>query len=105
MQPLLTLILYPKDDENQKAQQAVCTLMNFWRTKLQLSVSLKGHVMEKHVCDYNDAYGVGDKEESFVEQGHQVGIKDDRKYYGLTNFCKKGRVCNEGMICFITSIS
>ncbi len=61
--------------------------------------------MGKHICDYNDAYGVGDKEESFVEQGHQVGIKDDRKYYGLTNFCKKGRVCNEGMICFITSIS
>ena len=45
--------------------------------------------MEKHVCNYNDAYGDGDKEESFVELGHQVGIKDDRRYYGLTNFVKK----------------
>jgi len=42
--------------------------------------------MEKHVCDFNDSYGVGDKEELFVEQGHKVGIKDDRRYHGLTNF-------------------
>jgi hypothetical protein len=63
--------------------------MHYWRNKSGLSVSLKGHVMEKHVCDFNDSYGVGDKEESFVEQGHQVGIIDDRRYHGLTNFVQR----------------
>jgi hypothetical protein len=41
------------------------------------------------VCDFNDAWGIGDKEESFIEQGQQVGIKDDRRYFGMTNFEKK----------------
>jgi len=49
------------------AQQAVKTLMKYWREEAGLSVSLKGHVMEKHVCDFNNAWGVGDKEESFIE--------------------------------------
>jgi len=82
-------LLHPTDDEKQKARLAVNTLMQFWRNKTGLSVSLKGHVMEKHACNFNDACGLGDKEESFVEQGHQVGIKDDRRYYGLTNFVKR----------------
>ncbi len=45
--------------------------------------------MEKHVCAFNDKWGIGDKEESFIEQGHQVGIKDNHCYAGLTNFEKK----------------
>jgi hypothetical protein len=45
--------------------------------------------MEKHVRPFNNKWGIGDKEESFIEQGHQVGIKDNRQYAGLTNFEKK----------------
>jgi hypothetical protein len=47
---------------------------------------LKTHLLEKHVCAFNEKWGVGDKEESFMEQGHQVGLKDDRCYHGLTTF-------------------
>jgi len=82
-------VLHPTEDEKQEARQAVQTLMTYWRNKAGLTVSLKGHVMEKHACDFNDACGLGDKEESFVEQGHQVGIKDDRRYHRLTNFVKR----------------
>ena len=82
-------VLHPTEDEKQEARQAVQTLMIYWRNKVGLTVSLKGHVMEKHACDFNDACGLGDKEESFVEQGHQVGIKDDRRYHRLTNFVKR----------------
>jgi hypothetical protein len=53
------------------------------------NVTLKAHIMEKHVCGFNEKWGVGDKEESFIEQGHQVGIKDNRRYAGPTNFEKK----------------
>jgi hypothetical protein len=81
-------ILHPTADEKQKARQAVTTLMNFWRNKTGLRVSLKGHVMEKHACNFNDSCGLGDKEKSFVEQGHQVGMKDDKRYLGLTSYVK-----------------
>ena len=67
----------------------VCgSLIGHWR-KVGLNVTLKGHIMEKHVCAFNEKWGIGEKEESFIEQGHQVGIKEDRRYAGLTNFQKK----------------
>jgi hypothetical protein len=52
-------------------------------------MTLKAHVMEQHVCKFNDKFGVGDKEESFIEQGHQIGAKDNHQYARLTNFTKK----------------
>jgi hypothetical protein len=82
-------ILHPTEVEKKKTREAVTTLMTYWRAEAGLSVSLKGHVMENHACDFNDACGIGDKEESFIEQGHQVGLKDDRRYHGLKNFEKK----------------
>jgi hypothetical protein len=45
--------------------------------------------MEKHVCGFNEKWGVGDKKELFIEQGHQAGIKNNCHYTGLTNFKKK----------------
>jgi hypothetical protein len=44
---------------------------------------------EKHVYDMNDSCRVGGKEESFVEQWRQVGIKDDRRYHGIFNEVSK----------------
>jgi hypothetical protein len=44
--------------------------------------------MDKYVCDYGDVYGVGDKEESYGEPGHWLGIKVDRRYYGLNHFIR-----------------
>jgi hypothetical protein len=52
-------------------------------------MTLKAHVMEQHVCKFNDKFGVGDKEESFIEQGHQIGAKENHRYARLTNFTKK----------------
>jgi hypothetical protein len=42
--------------------------------------------MEHHVCIFSDNHGVGDKEESFVEQGHQLGAKENSQYARLANF-------------------
>jgi hypothetical protein len=81
-------IYYPTSDEKMKAREAVEALARHWRIN-GLNVTLKAHIMEKHVCDFNDKYGIGNKEESFIEQGHQVGIKDNRRYQGLTDFEKK----------------
>ena len=81
-------IYHPTEEEKTKAEEAVMALANHWRN-IGLSVTLKAHIMEKHVCEFNRKYGIGDKEESFIEQGHQVGIKDDRRYHGLTSFEKR----------------
>jgi hypothetical protein len=81
-------IYYPNDIEKQQAREAVNALSQYWR-KLGLGITLKAHIMEHHVCSFNDKYGVGDKEESFVEQGHQVGARENARYARLTNFKKK----------------
>jgi len=39
------------------AQQAVKTLMKYWREEAGLSVSSKGHLMEKYVCDFKQKMG------------------------------------------------
>ena len=74
--------------KRKKASQDVRALSKHWRS-LRRSVTLKAHVMEQHVIVYNNRYGLGDKEETFIEQGHQVGLKENRRYQGLTNFHKK----------------
>jgi hypothetical protein len=58
-------ILHPTDEEKEKAREAVKTLMKYWREEAGLSVSLKGHIMEQHVCDFNDyftPFGQGNSE-------------------------------------------
>jgi hypothetical protein len=81
-------VSYPTDPEKSKAREAVVALSNQWRM-VGHNVTLNAHIMEKHVCGFNKKWGVGDKEESFIEQGHQVGIKDNCRYARLTNFEKK----------------
>jgi hypothetical protein len=65
-------ICYPNELEKQKAREAIAALSSYWR-KLGLSITLKAQVMEQHACHFNDMFGIGDKEESFIEQGHQIG--------------------------------
>jgi hypothetical protein len=81
-------ILHPTEEDKIKAREAVDALSRHWR-KMGLRVTLKAHVVEKHVNEFNMKWGVGDKEESFVEQGHQIGLRDNRHYAGLKNFIKR----------------
>jgi hypothetical protein len=81
-------ILQPTEDEKRMAREAVDALSKNWR-KMGLGISLKAHGMEVHTCDFHDKWGIGDKEESFIEQGHQMGIKENRWYHGLKDFKKK----------------
>ena len=55
-------ILHPTDDEKLKAREAVEALSKHWRS-IGLSVTLKAHVLECHICDFHEKWGVGDKEE------------------------------------------
>jgi hypothetical protein len=81
-------IIYPNDIEKEQARKATQALIGAWR-KAKLSMTLKAHVMECHACQFNDQIGTGDKEESFIEQGHQVGAKENSRYAQLSNFVRK----------------
>jgi hypothetical protein len=81
-------ISHPDEIEKLKAKVSVAPLSGHWRN-IGLNVTLKAHIMEIHVCNLNEKWGIGEKEESFIEKGHQVGIKKDHRYAGLTNFQKK----------------
>ncbi len=81
-------ILHPTDDEKLKAREAVEALSKLWRS-IRLSATLKTRVRECHICDFHEKWGVGDKEESFIEQRHQVGLKDNRRYCGVKKINKK----------------
>jgi len=43
-----------------------------------LSVTPKAHVMEQCIIPFNNKYRLGKKEESFIELGHQIGIKENK---------------------------
>ncbi len=64
-------ILHPTEEDKIKAREDIDALSRHWR-KMGLCVKLKAHVVEKHVKEFNMKWGIGDKEESFVEQGLQV---------------------------------
>jgi hypothetical protein len=46
-------------------------------------------VIEQNIAPCNNKYRVGDKEDSFIELGHQVGLRENHRYQGLKNFRKK----------------
>jgi len=45
-------IYYPTSDEKTKALEAIEALACQWR-RIGLNVTLKAHIMEKHVCESN----------------------------------------------------
>ncbi len=53
-------LIHPNKNEKQKARQATDTLLAAWR-KANLSIMLKAHLMESHVGNFNEKWGIGDK--------------------------------------------
>ncbi len=45
--------------------------------------------MEKHVCTFNEKWGIGEKEESFIEQGHKLGLRKIVVMSDLPTFRRK----------------
>ncbi len=80
-------LIHPNTNKKQKAREATDTLLATQR-KANLSITLKALIMEYHVCDFNKKWGTGDKEESFIEQGHQIRARESSRYTRLTNFLK-----------------
>ena len=62
-----------------------------WR-QLQLSVSMKAHLLEGHAVEQMKKHkGIGDFGEDYVEQGHQIGGKEERRTNGLKDRAKAAK--------------
>jgi hypothetical protein len=60
-----------------------------WRS-LGLSVTLKAHIAEDHVCgQIRDYHGIGDYNEEFVERLHQEGVRTNRRVQTMKDTTKK----------------
>jgi hypothetical protein len=60
-----------------------------WRS-LGLSVTLKAHCSEDHVCDQiRNFHGIGDYNEEFVERLHQDGVRTNKRVQTMTDRKKK----------------
>jgi hypothetical protein len=63
--------------------------MAAWRS-LGLSVTLKGHLVDDHVCWQICLYhGIGDYNEEFVERLHQEGVRTNKRVQTMKDRTKK----------------
>jgi hypothetical protein len=63
--------------------------MASWRS-LSLSVTLKCHLAEDHVCDQIGVYhGIGNYNEEFVERLHQEGVCTNKRVQTMKDRTKK----------------
>jgi hypothetical protein len=63
---------YTNKDDKSKARQATLALSDHWR-KIGLNITLKAHIMEKHVCMFDVRWGIGDKEELLLNKDTKLG--------------------------------
>ena len=88
---LLRQIL-PSDSDLQTLEKTIDMANALWK-KLGISCTPKahglfdGHALEQH----KRLRGIGDKGEDFVEKGHQLGLRDERRTWNIHNFEKQQR--------------
>jgi hypothetical protein len=88
---LLRQIL-PSNSDLQTLEKTIDEADKVWK-KLGISCTPKahglfdGHTLEQHTR----LRGIGDKGEDFVEKGHQLGLRDERRTWNIRNFEKQQR--------------
>lgn len=73
--------------------QAMPTLSQVWIDTLDISVTPKAHLLlDGHAAEQHERLrGLGDKTEDFVEKGHQIGMRDDRRTWNMANWEQQQR--------------
>jgi len=82
------MVIYPTKEEKDKAHVLSIKTMLLWQS-LGFSVTLKAHIVDHHICDFNDKHGIGDKDENFIEQRHQGCSKNEDRTKRVANFQKQ----------------
>ena len=79
------MVIFPTQEEREKARFLCTKAMMLWRA-LGFSVTLKAHIIDHHICDFNDEHGIGDKDENFIEQRHQECSRNEDRTKRVANF-------------------
>jgi hypothetical protein len=79
----------PSDVELAASEISMNVLIKTWRNQ-GLGMTLKARVCEHHVVRVNHQFrGIGDKDELFIEQLHQVGKRDVTRMASVPSFEKR----------------
>lgn len=80
-----------KPEQLLDAERHRDNIMELWRA-LGLSVTVKLHIIEDHICDYlRDLQGFGDLLENEGERGHQIGASNESRSKALRDWCEKAK--------------
>lgn len=90
--------ILPSEEELVDLEDAIKYARVIWIERLQISCTPKahalfdGHALEQH----KRVEGLGDKTEDFVEHGHQLGLRDERRTWNIRNFeaCQRSQIRN-----------
>lgn len=80
--------ILPTEQELVDAEDAIALAQNIWTEQLKILCTPKAHALfNEHALEQHKRLGgLGDKTEDFVEHGHQLGLRDERRTWNIRNF-------------------
>jgi hypothetical protein len=80
--------ILPSDDYMQTLRENIECARKIWVENLKISATPKAHsLFDGHAYEqHKQLGGIGDKLEDFVEKGHQIGMRDERRTWYIRNW-------------------
>ena len=85
--------ILPSEQEMRRLNDSVELARKLWIDELEISCTPKAHALfDGHAAaQHRRLNGIGDKTEDFVEKGHQLGLRDERRTWNMKNFEEQQR--------------
>jgi hypothetical protein len=80
--------ILPTDEDLLHLKMSINNARKLWKDVLTISCTPKAHALfDGHAYEQHERLqGIGDKLEDFVEKGHQLGIRDERRTWNIKNW-------------------
>jgi hypothetical protein len=80
--------ILPSDEDLLYLKMSINNARKLWKDVLAISCTPKAHALfDGHAYEQHERLqGIGDKLEDFVEKGHQLGIRDERRTWNIKNW-------------------
>jgi hypothetical protein len=80
--------ILPTDEDLLHLKMSINNARKLWKDVLAISCTPKAHALfDGHAYEQHERLqGIGDKLEDFVEKGHQLGIRDERRTWNIKNW-------------------
>lgn len=80
--------IHPSDDDLRNLRENIECARKIWVENLNISATPKAHsLFDGHAYEQHERLGgIGDKLEDFVEKGHPIGMRDERRTWNIRNW-------------------